>query len=153
MYCSACGVAVVQGLNYCKHCGAKLGGAIADDAKPSELSSTSLVWAMVSVFIVGLGTLIALMAVMKGANPFDAALIKAFALLSFLLMLSAEGSFIWLLLRNKGVLKAGAASPLKEPATAELGPAAERLLPEPAPSVTEHTTRTLDSLYHEGKSR
>jgi hypothetical protein len=108
---------------------------------------------MVSVFIVGLGAIILLLAGLKGSDPFDAGLFKAFAVLSFLLLLSAEGVFTWLLLRNRETATAGAASLLKEQTTAEPGTAAERLLAKPAPSVTEHTTSTLDSLYSEGKSR
>ena len=152
MYCSSCGVAVVEDLSYCKRCGAKLGGAQADGVKSTVLSPTSLVWAMVSVFIIGLSAIIALLAVMKGTDPFNEAMIKAFAVLSFLLMLAAEGVFSWLLLgRNKEPTKTGAPPLLKAEKTAEIG--AERMLPEPVTSVTEHTTRTLGPLYSERKSR
>jgi hypothetical protein len=154
MFCSSCGVAVAQGLSYCKYCGAKLGKENADGAKSSGLSPASLVWAMVSLFTVGLGAIIALMVVMKGADPFSVALIKAFAVLSFLLMLAAEGVCIWLLLRrNRGGTTAGDNTLLQERAAAKLGAAPERLLPNPAPSVTEHTTHTLDPVYSERKSR
>lgn len=151
MYCSSCGVAVAQGLSYCNHCGAKVSGAKGDgDAKSSGASPASLVWAMVSVFVVGLGAIIALMGVMKGVGPFNEALIRVFATLSFLLMLAVEGVFIWLLLRrNKGAKKAGDTPLLTKQATAELGATQERLLSEPVPSVTEHTTRTFEPVYSE----
>ena len=145
MYCSSCGEAAVPDLSYCKRCGSNLSGTKADEVKSSVLSPTSLVWAMVSVFIGGIAAIVALMAVMKGADPSSEALIKAFVLLCFLLMLSIEGSFIWLLLlRNKGVTKVGAPTQLKEQTTAGLGATSERLLTEPVPSVTDHTTRTLE---------
>ena len=153
MYCSSCGVAVEQDLSYCKRCGAKLGTQTAS-LKSSALSPTSLVWAMVSMFVIGLGAIIALLAVMKGTDPFNEAMIKAFAVLSFLLMLTAEGVFMWLLLRrNKEVKKAGVSSLLKTETTAELNAAADRMLPEPVTSVTEHTTRNIGPLYSERKSR
>jgi hypothetical protein len=151
MYCSSCGVAVVEDLSYCKRCGAKLGGAQADGVKSTVLSPTSLVWAMVSVFIIGLGAIIALLAVMKGTDPFNEAMIKAFAVLSFLLMLAAEGVFTWLLLGRKEATKASGPTQLKAETTGELG-AAERMLPEPVTSVTEHTTRTMGPLYSERES-
>jgi hypothetical protein len=151
MYCSSCGVAVTQDLSYCKRCGAKLGDANSDNAR---LSPVALVGAMVSVLIIGFGAVIALMAMTKGADPFNEAFIKAIAVLSFLLMLAAEGVFSWLLLRqNKGAAKAGAPPQMKAQTTAEIGAAPERLLVEPAPGVTEHTTRTLETAYSERKTR
>src|SRR6266446_3006317 len=68
MYCSTCGGAVASSLSYCNHYGARLSGPAADaDRKPAELFPDSLVWAIVSVFVVGLGGTIGLMAVMKEA--------------------------------------------------------------------------------------
>ena len=152
MYCSSCGAAVVQDLSYCNRCGAKLTGAPADAVKSSTLSPTSLVWAMVSIFIIGIGAIIALLEVMKGTDPFNQAMIKAFAVLSFLLMLAAEGVFTRLLLgRNKEATNESVPPRLKAETTAELEAAAERMLPEPVTSVTEHTTRSLAPIYSEGK--
>ena len=153
MYCSSCGVAVVQDLSYCKRCGAKLGGPQADGVKSSALSPASLVLAMVSVFIIGLGAVITLLAGMKGADPFTEAMVKAFAVLSFLLMLVVEGVLIWLLLgRNKTATKASAPL-LKAQTAADLGEASDRMLREPMTSVTEHTTRTMGPLDSQRKSK
>ena len=56
MYCSSCGAAAAQGVSFCNLCGAKLGGARADGAADaSALSPDGLVWAVVTVFVVGLG--------------------------------------------------------------------------------------------------
>src|SRR6266403_1796878 len=41
---------------------------------------------------------------------------------------------------------------LKELATKELSAARERLLPEPLPSITEHTTRALEPMSNQGKA-
>jgi hypothetical protein len=87
MYCSTCGGAVAPGLSYCNHCGARLNGSAADaDRKPAELFPDSLVWAIVSVFVVGLGGTIGLMAVMKDARTFEPGLIIGLSLLSFVAM-------------------------------------------------------------------
>ncbi len=155
MYCSSCGASVGQGLSYCNNCGAKLSGAKSvDAAKPAELFSDSLVWAIVSVFIVGLGGIIGLMALMKNELHFDTSLIVAFSMMSFLLMCAIEGVLIWhLLSRKRNTLAPGDAGEIKGRETKELGAAHGRALSEPVPSVIEHTTRTLEPLYSERKSQ
>ena len=130
MYCSTCGKAVTPGLSYCNHCGAKL-----SEAKGDNLTK-NLLFFMTAVFVFGLGAIIFLMMAMKmvfGAEYLP--LVIAFTLLSFLIMLGVEGVFVWMLLsRKKGAKEAAK----------DLGEAKARILPEPALSVTEHTTRTLE---------
>ena len=70
-----------------------------------------------------------------------------FTLLSFALLTATEGVFVWMLLRRTGAAKkseAGDAGLSKKHTTNELDAARARALPEPVPSVTEHTTRTLE---------
>jgi hypothetical protein len=65
-----------------------------------------------------------------------------------------EGVLIWLLLRGgRRAREAGDAEPQRRQATRELAEAQARVLPEPVPSVTEHTTRTFDPVYSERKPR
>jgi hypothetical protein len=146
MYCSACGVAVAQSLSYCNYCGAKLNGEKGDRiSKSPEVNPESLVRLMALVFVFGLGAITVLMGVMKAVLNLDVELILAFTLLPFLIMLVLEGVFIRLLFRRKrGTEEAGDTVLLKEQTTKELDAAHERLLPEPVPSVTDHTTRTLE---------
>jgi uncharacterized paraquat-inducible protein A len=144
MNCSSCGAAVKPGLSYCNRCGAELteGGR---PARQQELPPESLVWAITAITIVGLGGVIGLMAVMKKVLHFNEALITAFTLLFFLSFLGADVVFIWLLLRSKtGVRDAYRMTRQKGLNTKELGETKARPLPEPALSVTEHTTRTLE---------
>ncbi len=154
MYCSSCGGTVAQGVSYCNLCGAKLNAAKdAIVAKPAELFPESLVWAIVAVFTVGLGVTIGLMAVMKDLLNFSQGLIIAFTILSFLLTFVVEGVLIWMLLESKrNAQKSGITAPLKEQTTRELDAAQVRALPEPVPSVTEHTTRTFEPIYNKRKS-
>lgn len=156
MYCSSCGGAVARDLSYCSHCGAALGGANGQERiKTPELFPDSLVWAIVSVFVVGLGGTIGLMAVMKdvfgSSNP---GLIIAFSLLVLLLTLAVEAVLISLLLmrRRRGVDEVSDAGRLKQQMTKELDAAKPRALPDPLPSVTEHTTRTFEPIYSERKA-
>lgn len=154
MYCSSCGKVVAQGLSYCNHCGAKLSGAKAESVtKSSELFPDSLVWAVVSIFVIGLGCIIGLMAVMKDLLNFNTGIILTITLLSFLLMFAVEGVFIWLLLsRSRGAKAAGKAKEAKEQVTKELDAAQARALSEPASSITENTTRKFEPIYSERKT-
>ena len=154
MYCSSCGVAVAQGLSYCNYCGAKLNGVKGDSViKSSEAKPESLIGAMVFVFVFGLVAISILMRVMKAVLDLNVGQILAFTLLSFLIMLLIEGVFIRLLLRrSRGVEETGGTALSKERAANELDATQARALPEAMPSVTEHTTRTLEPAYSERKS-
>ena len=143
MYCSSCGAAVAQGLSYCNHCGAKVTaekGAI----KSSEVKPEALIWAMVAVLVFGFVAIVFLMMAMKMVG-LNVGQILAFTIVSFLIMLLVEGVFTWQLLRRKrGAEETG-------DTTKELYAAQARVLPEPVPSVTEHTTRAFEPIYNERK--
>jgi hypothetical protein len=158
MYCSSCGSAVTPGLSYCNRCGAEVGTKLstkkAGATKGSEFPE-SLVWAIVAVSVGGLSLIIGLMAVMKHELHFNDGLILMFSLLSFVLMLGAEVVFIWLLLswRAKSAARETAdTTQLKASATKELGEPQQRFLAEPALSVTEQTTRTLEPVQRDRKT-
>ena len=155
MYCSSCGGAVAQGLSYCNYCGAKLGGATGDGIiKSSEVKPELLVSAMVGLFVVGLVAIAVLIGVMKAVAGFDFPILLAVTTFSFVLMLVVEGVIIGLLLKGKrGAKGAGDTERLKEQTTRELGEAQGRVFPEPASSVTEHTTRSFEPVYSERKSK
>jgi len=154
MYCSSCGGAVARGLGYCNHCGSNLNTPKSGVGKPAELFPDSLIWAIVTVFIVGLGGTIGLMAVMKDVfGSSNLGLIIAFSLLILGMMLAVEGVLIWLLFHRKSNAKdLSDIARMKEQTTKELETAPARALPEPLPSVTEHTTRAFDPIYKERKS-
>ena len=155
MYCSSCGVAVAQGLSYCNYCGAKLNGVKGDKvSKSSEVKPEMLVAAMVFVFVFGLVAITFLMFIMKDALDLTAGQILPFTLLSFLIMLLIEGVCVRLLLRRKrGSEEAGDTVLSKGQGTKELDATQARVLPEPLPSVTEHTTRAFEPVYNERTSK
>ena len=154
MYCSSCGGVVAQGLSYCKNCGAKLSGVKGDSIiKSPEVRPETLVWGMVAVLVFGFVAIMFLMLAMKMVG-LDVAFILAFTILSFLIMLSVEGVFISQFLRRKrGAEETGDTALSRERATKEVEAAQARVLPEPVPSVTEHTTRAFDPIYSERKSK
>jgi hypothetical protein len=148
MYCSSCGVVVAQGLSFCNYCGEKLNGVKGDSVvKSPEVKPELLVSAMVIVFVFGLVAITMLLGVMKSID-LNAGQILAFALLSFLILLSIEGVLVRLLLRRqRGTEQSGDAVLLKRHETKELDAAQAGALPEPVSSVTEHTTRAFEPIY------
>src|SRR5688500_17742121 len=155
MYCSSCGVAVAQGLSYCNHCGGKLAGAKGDDGgESSDLRPGYLVFAMMAVFVFGLIAITMLIGVMKTVLAFNEGAMLAFTLLSFLMLVLIEGVIIQLLFRaTRRAEEARATAGIKGQGTNELETAQARALPEPMPSVTEHTTRSFDPIYTDRTSK
>jgi hypothetical protein len=154
MYCSACGVNVAQGLSYCNYCGAKVGEKSGSVSKSPEVRPEFLISSMMVLFVFGLIAITLLMGMMKQVLGLPVERVLGFAALPFLLMLIIEGVCLRLLLRrNRGTQTTGANALLKEQTTKQLDRAEERLLTEPMPSVTDHTTRTLESVYSERKSK
>ena len=154
MYCPSCGVAVAQGLSYCNYCGAKLNGEKGDNAaKSSEVRPESLVWGMVAVLVFGFVAIVFLMMAMKMVG-LDVEQILALTIVSFLIVLLVEGVFIWQLMRRKRAAEeTGDTALSKERAANQLHAAQARALPEPVPSVTEHTTRAFEPIFSERKSK
>jgi heme/copper-type cytochrome/quinol oxidase subunit 2 len=108
---------------------------------------------MIAVLVFGFVAISALMMTMKVVG-LDVGLILALTILSFLIMLLVEGVIIWQLLRlNRGAGKTRDAELSEEQVSKEIYAAQMRVLPEAMPSVTEHTTRTLDPIYREQKPK
>src|SRR5213083_1639309 len=155
MYCLSCGTAVTPNLSYCNHCGARLSRAKGDGVtKSSELKPETLVAAIAAVFIFGLGAIIGLMAAMKYVfnQRDDLGLIIFFTSLSFLIMVAVEGAFIRMLFGRKRSAEAGDTRTFEEQAAKELDDAKARVHPQPASSVTDHTTRTLEPVVSQHKT-
>jgi hypothetical protein len=150
MYCSSCGTSISHGLAYCNHCGGKLIQP-QTSLDQTQLFPDSLVWAIVTVFIVGLGAIMGLLALMKAELHFEIGIILFIFLLSFALMTAIEGVLVWLLISRSRVRKAVGEIDKKQKDTSDLGGAPLRQLGEPVPSITENTTRTFEPLYEKRK--
>jgi hypothetical protein len=140
MYCSSCGAVVPPGVSYCNRCGAELSGKGKSQlGMPLEY----LVWAIVTVAVVGLGANIGLMALMKESLHLESGQILGISLFCLLPFLAAEAAFLWLLLRSQRSPR-HQSNPPRTVATNELDSAQPRVLSALPPSVTEHTTHTLE---------
>jgi hypothetical protein len=102
-----------------------------------------LVWAIVTVAVVGLGANIGLMALLKESLHLENGQILGISLVCLLPFLAAEAVFLWLLLRSQRSPKYKINQPRTVPTT-ELDAAQPRVLQPLSPSVTEHTTHTLE---------
>src|SRR5262245_49289849 len=149
MYCSSCGGAVVKGLSYCNHCGAKLNSSETLE-KTAGVKPDLLVTSMVATFIFGVAVITMMMGVMKVMLGLKVETILIFVSLPFLLMLSLEAVFVRLLLsRTRPTSEIAEKLLAKQHETNELDAARARVLPEPTPSVTEHTTRAFEPVYRD----
>ena len=151
MYCSTCGKTINPGLSFCNHCGTRVGGASQpSEHRMSEASFNLLIVALIAVPILGIGVIIGLMSVMKGELNFKDEMIAIVVLMSFILLLTTEFSLIWLLHHHTKPSKKK--DNVSETQPFQIKDVEIKGLPEgniqgftpPIPSVTEHTTRTLD---------
>ena len=148
MYCSACGVAVNQGLTYCKNCGTKVPRE--DERQPTQPKPESILAMMVATFVMGLLAICALITVLK-AVQFEFGPLMAITMLSFLIMLALEGVFIRLLFRGRLRDKDKDATLVSSQPTRKQLEAQSQFPLQPVESVTEHTTRAFDPVLSERK--
>jgi len=116
--------------------------------RPNQL----VIW-MVATFIFGTAVITMLMGVMRVILGLNVEAVLVFGTVPFLLMLILEAVFIRLLLRNPATSDTKNKTLAKRQETNELDAARPRVLPEPIPSVTEHTTRAFEPVYRDRNSK
>ena len=146
MYCSSCGSSVPPGLSYCNRCGADLRAKENETPPRSGSSPNILVAGIVVVTTLGLFAIILLMFIMSEGLHAPGALISGFAGVTFLLLLLVDALFALLLFRSKKSLtETTQVAQLRESILTELQAAQTSGFAQPAGSVTDHTTRTLEA--------
>jgi hypothetical protein len=154
MYCSACGGPVTPGLKFCNRCGTGLSKE-PEEKKQSGVTA-GLITAVVVVALGGLGIMFGgAVALRKGGELAENA-VAFFMLLTFLIVGTVEVFLLRQLsrlLESRGKLRqSDQPQPLFQPSSVsphELRQAPLRTFPEAVPSVTEHTTRTLQQSARE----
>ncbi|HEY0376336.1 MAG TPA: zinc ribbon domain-containing protein [Pyrinomonadaceae bacterium] len=165
MYCASCGAEVSEGMSYCNRCGAKLKPvseevAVVSPSQPPARVSAGAAWAMAAavalITIVGFGIAFSLVMVFveRGLSLDEGRLAVVIMTLVSVLLID------WLLLRQFTRLTSGKAQAADDaPAKPEKRKLSEKAPPqlaaprEPVPSVTEHTTRTFDTVYRERETK
>jgi predicted nucleic acid-binding Zn ribbon protein len=155
MYCAACGGPVTPGLKFCNRCGSSLGKERVESSHAGII--TALITGIVMVGLGGLGIMLAGALNLKTYGQLGNDVVAIFMFLTFLIVITVEMFLLRQLSRVLGESsrrnqRVDQPQPLFQPATAspnELRAAPLRTLPEPIPSVTENTTRTLEHSLRE----
>ena len=155
MYCAACGGPVAPGLKFCNRCGSSLGKERDESSHAGII--TALITGIVMVGLGGLGIMLAGALNLKTNGQLGNDAVAIFMFLTFLIVITVEMFLLRQLSRVLGESsrrnqRVDQPQPLFQPATAspnELRAAPLRTLPEPIPSVTENTTRTLEHSLRE----
>jgi hypothetical protein len=153
MYCSACGSAITPHLTYCNRCGVRVNDR--DKSPPNQADfPESLVAAMVGLFVLGIGVIIGLMAVMKNVVNFDIGFIMAMTSFTLAMLIALESIFVYLLFTTRRSARQRLQRRESvENTTKELREMHTPMLQEPMPSVTEQTTRAFEPVYREQKAK
>ena len=140
MYCATCGTALAPGLSYCNRCGNSLKER--DNSKNTGAITAFLI-AITLLGIAGSGIILGGALALKNEAHLGDELVGLFMLMVFAIVGMTEFLLIRQLSRLTGSAEARK-SISAHPAPNELRPPNLASLPEPMPSVTENTTRTLE---------
>jgi len=144
MYCPVCGAESTQGLNYCKRCGAGLGGS---NTSMEPKASGRMFGLILPVALVCIGGFIALFTTVYnlGERPgFDTRALIAIMAFGGATVVCVVGLLVWLLLRLAGYEPTPRYDKTERSLSRDYTP--QQLPPSPIsmPSVTENTTRNFD---------
>lgn len=147
MYCSTCATPLAPGLSFCNRCGASLKER--EDLKSGAVNA--YLTAITAIGIAGLGLMLGGAIALKNGAQFGEEKIAVFMFMTFSIVCLVEIFLCSQLSRLIGSKEKGHfTAPQQPPITSELRGPSEfhdpqpRALPDPIPSVTENTTRTLD---------
>jgi hypothetical protein len=142
MYCSGCGSPIAGGLSFCNRCGTNL----KERAESKIGPITAVLTAITLLGIVGLGIMLGGALALKDAAHLSDDIVGLFMVMTFLLVGTVEVFLCRQLSRlTTGSEKRQSLAAPSQPVTFnELRASQPRSLPEPLPSVTENTTRTLE---------
>lgn len=146
MICPSCGMTLPKGLKYCNRCGAQLAAPkdielVALFEKRMESEMEGLFW----IIVFGLGMLLGGLVVLKKVLDLNEKVLFAYMLLCSAALIMYFGLGVWQIRRlARSSTEASGTVPLGQAETSELDPAKPLPTLAPAPSVTEHTTRTLE---------
>lgn len=145
MYCSTCAAPLPPGLSYCNRCGASLKEPSASHSASNTVSITAFLIAIILIGLIGLGIILGGALALTQDAHLGEPIVGFFMLFSFLIvalteiMLGRQLSRLIISSERKAI-----PAPPQPVMQGEIRPAQLRTSPEPVPSVTENTTRTLD---------
>ena len=141
MYCAACGTPLAPGLSYCNRCGMSLKER--SEGRPTGAITAFLI-AIVLIGIGGLGIMLGGAFTLTSEAHLNDDLVGFFMLFTFLIIAITEILLVRQLSRLTGTSARKTIDTTQPTALPmEFRGQQPRALAEPAPSVTENTTRTL----------
>lgn len=146
MFCPSCGIALPKQLKFCNRCGAALTTPKETElVKLFEKRMDSEMEGLFWITVFGLGLLIGGLFVLKKILGLSEPLLFAYMILCAAAMIMYFGVGIWQIRRlAESSKEASGTAQLGQAETNELNPAQTLQTLAPAPSVTEHTTHTLE---------
>ena len=139
MYCSFCANPITSGLSFCNRCGAGL-----REREPTKTGPVAaFLTAITLIGVCGLGIMLGGALALRNEAHLDESTIILFMMLTFLIVATSEILLIRQLARFANDKEKKQALP-QPPMRTELRASQRHALPEPMPSVTENTTRTLE---------
>ncbi|MBA2620241.1 MAG: hypothetical protein H0U87_03470 [Acidobacteria bacterium] len=141
MYCSTCGTFIDSKLSYCQRCGARIAKASAAPTNPTNLQDLTIITGVVGIG--GLGITLGLIAVLLNYNVVP----QVIVILALAFLCAVFGITFWMTQQTSRIFNAWQPAPENSPESAQINqPNAAQLAEwrEPAASVIENTTRTLD---------
>jgi predicted nucleic acid-binding Zn ribbon protein len=141
MYCPACGTPMADGLSYCNRCGMNL----KERTEPRTGAIAAFLTAITLIGVIGLGIMLGGALTLSKEAHLGEDVVGLFMLMTFAMTALIEFLLGRQLSKITGSSERKTRNLRQPPAMQnELGPAQPRTLPEPIPSVTENTTRTLE---------
>jgi len=150
MYCSACGTPLAPGLSFCNRCGMSLKER---HEQKQTGAITAFLTAITLIGTIGLGIMLGGALTLTNEAHLQEELVGFFMLFTFLIVIVTEILLVRQLSRLTGTNQAKAIdAPQQVALPGEFRPPQPHSLAEPAPSVTENTTRTLEYSRNEPSS-
>jgi hypothetical protein len=146
MFCSSCGVALAQHLKYCNRCGAQLATSNEAVVKKAEKRLDEYLDGLFWLTVLGLALIFGGIALMQKLNVGSGFMIAYLVLSSAAFLVN-----FWLNLREVFRITRSSKEPkgtvrLEQLSTSELSPMNAQAVLDGLPSITENTTRELESL-------
>ena len=153
MYCPNCGADNLEGVKFCKRCGASINLPAARpcvEIAPGKM--TGMFWSIAVLALGGLALILGCMAALI-ALGLDKDLLAVVTVLGFVTVFGVAGLLIRQLSRLINFVESNPVQVAHASTLADYAPPQVTGQPGPVSSVTEHTTRNFDRIYEQQRTR
>ena len=151
MYCQTCGIAIGPGMKFCNRCGTSVVANDPEETKRTEKRMDDYLDGIFWITVFGVAITGGGLLVLKKAE-FSERFLLAFLILSATAFMINFAINLWVVRGINRSLKQEKALMPPPADTSELEPMKNQPALQPAASVTEHTTRSFEPVYHKRNS-